>query len=92
VPFDSARIQICKQAMNDNKAVSDVKTSGNYYISMAENLLSKCQTKLLYRLDVNFQIKDQNMDSWIGRTAHIQFLECVPLMKMLVYRYREFFV
>ena len=31
------------------------------------------------------------MDSWIGRTAHIQFLECQPLMKMLVYRYKDFF-
>ena len=31
------------------------------------------------------------MDSWIGRTAHIQFLENQPLMKMLVYRYRDFF-
>ena len=34
---------------------------------------------------------NRNMDSWIGRTAHIQFLECQPLMKMLVYRYQDFF-
>ncbi len=33
----------------------------------------------------------RNLDSFIGRTAHIQFLESQPLMKMIVYRYREFF-
>ena len=33
----------------------------------------------------------RNMDSWIGRKAHIEFLECQPLMKMLVYRYADFF-
>jgi hypothetical protein len=39
----------------------------------------------MYRLDVNFKISDKysywltlfrNLDSFIGRTAHIQFLEC----------------
>jgi hypothetical protein len=33
----------------------------------------------------------RNLDSFIGRTAHIQFLECQPLMKMIVSRYKEFF-
>ena len=31
------------------------------------------------------------MDSWIGRTAHIQFLENQKFMRMVVNRYREFF-
>lgn len=92
-PFDSTRIQICKQALSEHNseeqkaAASDSNNRGNQYIAMAQNLLSNLNTKLLYRLDVNFHIKDKNMDSWIGRTAHIQFLECQPLMKMLVYRY-----
>ena len=38
---------------------------------MAKNILSGFRSKLLYRLDVNFKIKDKNLDSWIGRTAHI---------------------
>lgn len=33
----------------------------------------------------------RNLDSFIGRTAHIQFLECQPLMKMIVFKYPEFF-
>lgn len=32
---------------------------GNQYIAMAQNLLSNLNTKLLYRLDVNFHIKDK---------------------------------
>jgi hypothetical protein len=54
---------------------------------MAQNLLGQVQVKLIYRIDVNFNIVDKNMDSWIGRTAHIQFLENQQFMKMMVYRY-----
>jgi hypothetical protein len=42
---------------------------------MATNILGGLKAKMLFRLDVNFKIKDKNLDSWIGRTAHIQFLE-----------------
>jgi len=38
---------------------------------MAKNMLGKLKSKMLFRLDVNFKIKDKNLDSWIGRTAHI---------------------
>ncbi len=82
-----------------------IDNRGNQYVTMAQNLLTNLQTKLVDRLDVNFHIKDKllpdfdyrifiyfrNTDSWIGRTAHIQFLECQRLMNMLVYRYRDFF-
>ena len=66
-PFDSTRIQICKQAINEHNADSagaqaaaaDTNNRGNQYIAMAQNLLSNLNTKLLYRLDVNFHIKDK---------------------------------
>ena len=51
-PFDSARIQICKRASDDAR-------KGNMYIKMAQNLLLGLNTKLLYRLDVNFKIIDK---------------------------------
>lgn len=83
-PFDSARIQICQDAAKDvNK--------GNTYIKMANNLLSKLPVDVLYRLDVNFNISETNIDSLIGRTAHILFLENEELMKMIVSRYKQFF-
>lgn len=64
VPFDSARIQICKQQGPDSKQ--------NQIISkMARNILDNVKVQMVYRLEVNFNIIDKNMDSLIGRTAHI---------------------
>ena len=85
-PFDSARIQICSEAARDAKR-------GNAYIQMVNNILGKCDANLdvLYRLDVNFNIEETNLDSLIGRTAHILFLENEELMKMIVSRYKMFF-
>ena len=45
----------------------------------------------LYRIDVNFKIKKKNIDSLIGRSAHIQFLDNPTYMKMLINTYGEFF-
>lgn len=38
---------------------------------MARNILENVSVKLIYRLEVNFNIQDVNMDSLIGRTAHL---------------------
>ena len=84
-PFDSARIQICGDAAKDPK-------KGNTYIQMVNNILGKCNNiDAMYRLDVNFNIEETNLDSLIGRTAHILFLENEDLMKMIVSRYKGFF-
>ncbi|CDW80262.1 serine [Stylonychia lemnae] len=83
-PFESARIQICNKAAND-------ASRGNIYIKMARNLLSNLPVDVLYRIDVDFRIAEKNLDSFIGRTAHIQFLECQNVMRMLIYRFKEFF-
>jgi hypothetical protein len=82
-PFDSARIQVCHQATYD-------KYQGEIYIEMAKNILDKLPVECLYRVDVNFMITEKTMDSFIGRTAHIQFLENEFFMKQLVYRFMEF--
>ena len=59
---------------------------------MVNNILGKCNNlEVMYRLDVNFNIEETNMDSLIGRTAHILFLENEELMKMIVSRYKKFF-
>ena len=46
---------------------------------------------VLYRVDVNFNIEETSLDSMIGRTAHILFLENEELLKMLVSRYKVIF-
>ena len=59
---------------------------------MVNNILSRCSDlQVLYRLDVNFNIEENSLDSFIGRTAHILFLENEELMKMIVSRYKMFF-
>lgn len=59
---------------------------------MVNNILGNCSdVEVLYRLDVNFNIEETNLDSMIGRTAHILFLEQEELMKMIVSRYKGFF-
>jgi len=58
---------------------------------MAQNILKNLPQDVLYRIDVDFSITDNNLDAFIGRTAHIQFLECQNAMKMLIYRFKEFF-
>jgi hypothetical protein len=58
---------------------------------MVNNLLSGVPIDVLYRLDVNFQISETNLDSLIGRTAHILVLESEELMRMFVARYKDFF-
>jgi|LauGreDrversion4_2_1035121.scaffolds.fasta_scaffold649676_1 hypothetical protein len=83
-PFDSARIQICNNATSD-------PSKGDIYIKMARNLLSNLPLEVLYRIDVDFRINEKNLDSFIGRTAHIKFLECQNVMRMLIYRFKEFF-
>ena len=83
-PYDSARIQIVSDAMKDVK-------KGNIWIQMVNNLMSKCNQDVLYRLDVHFNIEESNLDSMIGRTAHILFLDNEELAKMIVNRYKMFF-
>lgn len=59
---------------------------------MVNNIFSKCNSlDVLYRLDVNFNIEETNLDSVIGRTAHILFLENEELLKMIVSRYKMVF-
>ena len=54
MPFDSARIQICKEALTDVNGTDSSGNRGNLYIQMSWNLLSKLSTKLIYRIDADF--------------------------------------
>ena len=58
---------------------------------MVNSLLSNVPFNVLYRLDVNFNIEETNIDSMIGRTAHIQFLENEEVLRMIVSRYKVIF-
>ena len=58
---------------------------------MALNILSKLTNISLKRIDVNFLIQEKNFDTFIGRTAHIQFLENTDFMKILFYNIEDLF-
>ena len=58
---------------------------------MVNSMLSSVPFVVLFRLDVNFNIEETNIDSMIGRTAHILFLENEDLIKMIVARYKVIF-
>jgi len=83
-PFDSSRIQVSNKTMND-------KQNGSHFIAMASNVLGRLQSSILYRIDVNFHIPKKDFDSIIGRKAHINFLEHQALLRMIIFRYGQFF-
>jgi hypothetical protein len=58
---------------------------------MAENILESLTCKSLVRLDVNFRIDAMNLDSFIGRTAHMLLIECEGFIETLVHNYKELF-
>lgn len=82
-PFQSARAEIC----SDWGDQSDKQV----YIEMVRNLWANVKPERLSRLDVNFVIPEKNLDTFIGRAAHIQFLECQPIMKMLLHVFSSYF-
>ncbi len=50
---------------------TNFSSKGGIYIKMARNILSNLPIDVLYRIDVDFRISEKNLDSLIGRTAHI---------------------
>ena len=85
VPIDSALIEISPKALGD-------KAKGQLYSDISKNIDTNVKAEKIYKLDVIFNICDKNLDSFIGRTAHIQFLENDYLMKILLYRFYELLV
>jgi hypothetical protein len=54
---------------------------------MVNNILKQLQEsscEKIVRVDVNFKIDESNLDSILGRTAHILLVECEPLIEILV--------
>ena len=78
-PYFSSRIEVMKKASKNYKA----------YMAMAKNLLMNRQK--LQRIDADFKIINKNLDSWIGRAGHVEFLENRQFMKFLLYLHPEFF-
>lgn len=78
-PHFSSRIEVSKKMVKQHAT----------YCQMARNILGN-RTKL-HRIDADYKIQNTNIDSWIGRAGHIEFLENRFFMKFLLYLHPEFF-
>jgi len=83
-PFDSARIEVSPKSQEDTK-------HGTTYAEMARSVLNQINVEKITRFDVNFRMPEKTLDTFIGRAAHIHFLENMLLMRMLIHNYSIFF-
>jgi len=83
-PFHSARIELHPYIHQD-------KEKGPLFKRMAMNLLAPLEQVVVKRFDITFQPRKYNIDSWIGRTAHICFLDQPLYMFMIIFLYQEYF-
>merc|ERR1719401_1293937 len=72
-PFDSSRIEAGSMLHKHQHR--------DAYVSMVRNIWAPVQPERVLRLDISFEITETNLDSFIGRTAHILFLENQPVMR-----------
>lgn len=82
-PFDSARVEIGNML--------GMHTSQQAYQEIVQNLWKNVKPERVFRFDVNFHIPENNLDTFIGRAAHIQFLECQPIMRMIIHNFSFLF-
>lgn len=54
VPYESARIQKCKESLNNENTLK-----GKKYQEMAENILQHLKYGKIHRVDVNFNINEK---------------------------------
>jgi hypothetical protein len=78
VPFDSARVTVPERFQNRSHIVEMVS-------GLCKNI------KKLYRLNVQFRIPEKWLDAFIGRAAHIEFIENRDFFSMLGARHPDFF-
>lgn len=61
-------------------------------MEMVDNLLGDVDAEEISRINVIFHIDDRNMDSLIGRTAHIKYLSDLKFIKMFFIVFEKFFI
>lgn len=91
VPYHSARIELCPAAS------SDFSKRGKIFLQMLNNCLDQIRTssdhRVIMRCDVNFNASSygRNLNTLIGRAAHIEFLESDIFVKFIMWSFPEMF-
>lgn len=68
-----------------------LETNYNFedYKEMCANTYKLLKKVKVYRVNFNFEFTESSLDTYIGRMAHIQFLDNADVIRLLVYRYFE---
>ncbi|GJT78455.1 FAM135B-like protein [Tanacetum coccineum] len=92
VPYHSARIEMCQTSSQD------YSKKGQVFLEMLNNCLKQIHTpfsqqRMFMRCDVNFDVTllGRNLNTLIGRAAHIAFLESDTFVKFIMWSFPEFF-
>ncbi|KAL6976589.1 hypothetical protein U1Q18_025378 [Sarracenia purpurea var. burkii] len=92
VPYHSARIEMCQGAAGDNSK------KGKIFLEMLNDCVDQirapsCEHRLFMRCDVNFDTSTQgrNLNTFIGRAAHIEFLESDIFARFIMWSFPELF-
>ncbi|KAL2343736.1 hypothetical protein Fmac_005021 [Flemingia macrophylla] len=92
VPYHSARIEPCPAAS------SDFSKRGKIFLEMLNNCFDQiqahCDDRVVMRCDINFNTSSygRNLNTLIGRTAHIEFLESDIFAKFIMWSFPELFI
>lgn len=92
VPYHSARIETCQAAS------WDFSKKGKLFLEMLNDCLDQIRApsseqRVFIRCDVNFDTSSygKNLNSFIGRAAHIEFLESDIFARFLMWSFPELF-
>ncbi|KAH1236400.1 Protein FAM135B [Glycine max] len=91
VPYHSARIEPCPAAS------LDFSKRGKIFLEMLNNCLDQIQAhtndRVVMRCDINFNTSSygRNLNTLIGRTAHIDFLESDIFAKFIMWSFPDLF-
>jgi pimeloyl-ACP methyl ester carboxylesterase len=79
-PFDSSRVQVSM------KNTSNLKYAQTF-VDMVDNILGRIKSQRLRRVDICLKFPKSNLDTFLGRAAHIAMINDGVLLEMLSYRY-----
>lgn len=92
MPYHSARIESCLAASQDKSK------KGVVFLEMLNNCLDQIRAnpsecRIFMRCDVNFDATayGKNLNSFIGRAAHIEFLESDIFARFIMWSFPEIF-
>lgn len=92
VPYHSARIEMCQASSGDSSK------KGKVFLEMLNDCLDQIRAqssehRVFMRCDVNFDttLQGRNLNTIIGRAAHIEFLESDTFAKFVMWSFPELF-